>query len=296
MTFQHYPTLRFSEADALLESDKIIFNVCAQSDITNHQLHFIELVYVVDGCANHIVDDTSELIKKGDYFIMDCEKYHEYNKIDDNDFAIINCLFTPQFIDLTLSNCQRFEEIANNYLINFSFSQLKAPPTNQVFHDKDGHILDMLDALYNEYTKKDIGYLEVMRCRLIILLVDIMRQLQLPITEDNMIENDVIKYITRHVKKHFSENLSLKEIAQKHNYTSAHISKLFKKEIGMNFSDYLQSVRMQESCRLLSNTNKSISEIAFLVGYTDIKFFNKIFKRVIGMTPRQFKNTYNKKI
>ena len=289
-----YQTLKISEADALLENEKIIFNVCAQSDVSNHQHHFIELAYVLEGRANHIIDGTSATLSKGDYFIMDCEKYHEYKQIGDTNFVIINCLFTPQFIDQTLSNCQRFEEVANNYLINFSFCQLKEPPTNQVFHDEDGHILTMINELHHEYKKKDIGYLEVMRCRLIVLLIDIMRQLQLPNAEDNKTESDMIKYITRYAKKHFAENLSLKEIAKKYNYSSAHVSNLFKKETGITFSEYVQSIRIQESCRLLANTNKTVAEIVSLVGYTDIKFFNKIFKRVTGMTPRHFKNTYDK--
>ena len=44
---------------------------------------------------------------------------------------------------------------------------------------------------------------------------------------------------------------------------------------------------------VLANTNKSVAEIVNTVGYTDVKFFNKVFKRITGMTPRQFKQTYD---
>ena len=67
---------------------------------------------------------------------------------------------------------------------------------------------------------------------------------------------------------------------------------LFKTEMGVNFQEYVQSVRMKESCRLLINTSKKVSEIAAAVGYTDIKFFNEMFKRQIGMTPREFRGKY----
>ena len=65
--------------------------------------------------------------------------------------------------------------------------------------------------------------------------------------------------------------------------------------MGITFSEYVQSLRIQESCRLLANTNKNVAEIVNLVGYTDVKFFNEIFKRFTGMTPRQFKQTYDTK-
>ena len=60
----------------------------------------------------------------------------------------------------------------------------------------------------------------------------------------------------------------------------------------MTFQEYVQSVRIRESCRLLVNTQKKVAEIATLVGYTNIKFFNELFRRQMGMTPLQFRRTY----
>ena len=104
-----------------------------------------------------------------------------------------------------------------------------------------------------------------------------------------------MNHIIKHVNKHFTEPLSLKSFAEKYSYSSAHISNIFKRETGLTFSEYEKSIRIQESCRLLANTNKSVAEIVNTVGYTDVKFFNKVFKRITGMTPRQFKQTYDAK-
>jgi YesN/AraC family two-component response regulator len=60
--------------------------------------------------------------------------------------------------------------------------------------------------------------------------------------------------------------------------------------MNMTFSSYLQKVRINNACRLLANTNNKIEEIAHFVGYSDTKFFNSIFKKVLGSTPREYRN------
>jgi YesN/AraC family two-component response regulator len=57
----------------------------------------------------------------------------------------------------------------------------------------------------------------------------------------------------------------------------------------MSFSRYLQRIRVEQSCRLLENTDLRISEIAPKVGYDNVKFFNQIFKNTLGISPRQFR-------
>jgi YesN/AraC family two-component response regulator len=59
----------------------------------------------------------------------------------------------------------------------------------------------------------------------------------------------------------------------------------------MTFTDYLQNTRIENSCRLLIETNDSISEISQRVGYGNTKFFNKIFKSIIKTTPSKFRKS-----
>ncbi len=288
-----FKTWKIREIAPIVENEKITINICDVKETVMHGHRcFLELAYVIQGRANHVINGETSIIKKGDYFIIDYKTKHRYTQIGDTPFIIVNCLFVPQLIDQTLNNCQRFEEVINNYLINFDFCQLKQRPTNLIMHDSDGHIWKAVRNLCVEYEHKEVGYLESMRCQLILLLIDIMRQLKLPTAENVAFENDIVNYLVSQVNKHYTEPLSLKDIASKYNYSSAHVSNLFKRETGITFSEYLQSIRIQESCRLLANTNKSVAEVVTLVGYSDVKFFNKIFKRITGMTPRQFKQTH----
>jgi YesN/AraC family two-component response regulator len=164
---------------------------------------------------------------------------------------------------------------------------LEMNPTKFLYHDDDGRVLKILKRMLKEYEDKDMGYQEILRGQIIELLILTMRKIRLPDTES--VDNSMVRHIIKHVQKHYAEKLSLVELTQKYNYSLSYTSSIFKQETGYNFQEYVQTVRIKESCRLLLNTTKLVSEIAEAVGYVDTKFFNEIFKRQLGVTPRQYR-------
>lgn len=271
----------------IANKERIFLHICSEPASEIHEHDFLELTYVLNGQATHILDGVPSVLAKGDYFIVDYHKSHSYRQIGDEPFTVINCLFVPRFIDETLQGSHELGEVVNSYMIKFDFCRLKDHPTKFIYHDEDGHIGRLFKLLYEEHTEKPMGYLETMRCYLIAIIIHIMRQIQAPDYTEG--ESEMIRYTMDYVQKNFMDKLSLGEITQKFNYSLAHISHTFKKETGMTFQDYVQQVRIRESCRLLINTDKKVSEIALLVGYSNIQFFNEVFRRQTGMSPREFR-------
>ena len=271
----------------IANKERIFLHVCDAPVSEIHEHDFLELTYVLSGQATHILDGVPSVLSKGDYFIVDYHKAHSYRQIGDEPFTVINCLFVPRFIDETLQGSQELGEVVNSYMIKFDFCRLKDHPTKFIYHDDDGHIGRLFQLLYEEHTQKPMGHLETMRCYLIAIIIHIMRQIQAPNYTEG--ESEMIRYTMDYVQKNFMDKLHLCEITKDFNYSLAHISHTFKKETGMTFQDYVQYVRIRESCRLLINTTKKVSEIALLVGYSNIQFFNEVFRRQTGMSPREFR-------
>lgn len=279
----------------LTKREKIVVEIYDKPGVHYHEHDFLELSYVLEGSATHTTESGTTILSKGDYFIIDYHKSHKYTQIGEVPFTVINCLFVPRFIDETLQEYPtttkthhiELADVVNNYLIKFDFCRLKGHPSDFIYHDEDGQIGQLFQNLHREYQQKNMGYMETMRCYLILLLIDIMRQLQ--VSDQAETANKMVLAIADYVQEHFPEKLSLNELAEKYNYSLAHVSHTFKAETGMTFQDYVQSVRVRESCRLLINTPKKVAEIATLVGYTNIKFFNEVFKRHMGVTPREFR-------
>lgn len=101
--------------------------------------------------------------------------------------------------------------------------------------------------------------------------------------------NEIIKKAIRYISQNFSRNLTLDEVADHVHLNSAYFSTLFKQSTGSSFKEYLNMVRIEESKRLLSNTNYSIIDISLATGFEDQSYFSKVFKKYTGLTPKQYR-------
>lgn len=104
-------------------------------------------------------------------------------------------------------------------------------------------------------------------------------------------QNDkVVKLAKEYLDQHYKENISLMEVAEEYNISHFHLSKMFKKILGINYKDYLVQVRMEKAKELIRKERKTISEISQEVGYMDPNYFSKVFKKYTGMSPSEYAN------
>ena len=105
----------------------------------------------------------------------------------------------------------------------------------------------------------------------------------------NSDEQTTIKYLKEYVENNYIYDISMQEAAEEMGYSDAYFSKLFKQYFNQNFTAYLTEYRIKKAKELLSNTNHSIKDISRMVGYTDSNYFAKIFKRLVGEIPSQYR-------
>ena len=106
-------------------------------------------------------------------------------------------------------------------------------------------------------------------------------------------ENSMILQAKQYVAQHFSEDITLNDIAKHVCLSPAYFSTLFKNETGIGFVKYLQHIRVEHAKKLLKTSKMRISDIAQAVGYRDLKFFNKIFFSETNVTPSEFRKFYS---
>ncbi len=95
--------------------------------------------------------------------------------------------------------------------------------------------------------------------------------------------------IETYIKEHYAEELSMHELSEQMNYSEAYFCKLFKQCFRINFTAYLVAYRVEIAKEMLENTNINIKEIGKACGYTDSNYFSRIFKRVVGCTPTEYR-------
>lgn len=102
------------------------------------------------------------------------------------------------------------------------------------------------------------------------------------------IESKAIKDALQYIEEHYNEKITLEVLAKELYLNESYLSKLFKKEIGLNFSDFLNNIRIEKSKKLLLENNYKIYEIADKVGFSNSKYFISVFKNKTGKTPKEY--------
>ncbi len=106
------------------------------------------------------------------------------------------------------------------------------------------------------------------------------------------VSNLLILRAIQHMEIHYSDRISLKDVANELFISPNYLSELFKKKTGQTFSDYLLALRMEKSKSYLSNIAYKVSDIAGLVGFSDSRYFSSTFKKFYGMTPMEHRSRY----
>ncbi len=109
-------------------------------------------------------------------------------------------------------------------------------------------------------------------------------------SKDNILLRPALEYI----ENNYSRQITLDGMAAICNISSSYFSKLFKRDIGENFANYINKIRIRKAKELLETSNDSITNISMDLGFEECGYFIKVFKRLEGVTPAVYRNDFNK--
>lgn len=282
--------------DIFRKKEKIYINrALEQIDPHLHTHDFIEIAYVARGKGSHRIGNREYDVSRGDLFLINYNIPHEFRSLPGQpELVVYNCVFLPEFLDNSLVNCHDFGEITQHFLFRSLFPEEIENRADIKLLDRESKDIERLyEKMYREYQLQDRGYINLLRAYLIELLVKIFRLWQNDEKKIDQVEFQRRQLIDRaisYMEEHYSGNIKLDELATVALLSPGYFSTLFKKYTGMNVSEYIQKLRIEEACRLLQETQKKVIDIAGEIGYRDVKYFNKIFKRITGSTPSEYRN------
>lgn len=98
-----------------------------------------------------------------------------------------------------------------------------------------------------------------------------------------------IQQVTDYVREHVDAHMTLDEAARRAHISRSHFCRIIKRETGFTFTKYKNYLRIEQSKQYLCQTNISIAQVAFAVGYMDQNYYTRVFKRFVGMTPTKYR-------
>ena len=252
---------------------------------TYHSHNFVEIAYVAKGNGTHNINGKEYNVSEGDIFLINYDIKHEFIAKKEP-LLLYNCIFTPSYFDLALNESRNFFDITEHFLLSNLYANF---PTDYVFTSALGgenqHILNIYERLFYEFTTKKFGYRDIMRGYIIELLVNICR---LILNVDSEKTQKMLRVI-EHINVHYMEKICAEDLALMAGFSVSHFRRVFKSLTGKTLNLYVQTIRIQEACRLLKNKDINVEQIATAVGYSDMKHFYSVFKRITGKLPKDFR-------
>lgn len=255
----------------------------------NHNHIQFEICYIAKGRGKYKTEKTEYDFCDGDIFVFSSNEVHSIVAIDEN-LKLINLHIEPL------------------YLLGRPFDSLSEESINLCFFHKDGfsNLLDRRKTnnfknyfllLKEELLKKDAEYSLLVKSFVNLMLVELLRNFDY-ITRDNQLKGSHISGIRKavlYIDSHLSEKITLESISQLVGVTPNYFSTLFHKFCNIRFQDYLNARRVEKAGQLLGDENLELNmiEIAELCGFNNTANFNKAFKKQTGMTPSEYRHSYD---
>lgn len=232
-----------------------------------HYHSLYEIYFLEEGNCTYIIDDKLYNVEPGDIVIIPDGIIHhtKYDKIK-HSRILINCarVYIPDSIQSIISSGNYFYR--NPFIVN--------------------EIKKILEKIENEYNLKDSFSDEIISCFTHSLFYLLLRNTESCIDIDD--GNRIIELTVSYIRENFSTDITLSSLANKFSISPEHLSRLFKKETGLGFSKYLNSLRLQYAEQLLkSSERQSITQVAEICGFEDSNYFSKKFKEVYGISPKK---------
>lgn len=109
------------------------------------------------------------------------------------------------------------------------------------------------------------------------------------VEEEAEATNPLVREATEFIQENYAKDLSLTEVAEHLRISTGYLSTLMNQNLGCGFVDYLNQVRVDRACCYLEQNQLKNYEVAYKVGFNDEKYFSKVFKKIKGMTPKEYR-------
>ncbi len=261
-----------------------------QEDNQPHQHDFLELVIVFNGEGIHVCENDRYRICAGDIFLLKPGISHYYSQTDD--LELVNILYWPEALNLNLYDIGELP----GYHAFFEFEpamrrQHAFSGRMRLYGERLDYLRNLVTQLRDELSNQQNGGICMAVTYLMQIFVFIARNysaMQNP-TQMNLLR---LGATLSYIRNNCTSNLTLAEIARKAAMSPASLNRIFMKSVGMSPVNYLIAQRIARAKSLLTESNSSISSISEHSGFGDSNYFSRIFKKHVGMTPRDYRRKF----
>ncbi len=251
----------------------------------------MEVAIINSGRMEVLTDEESYIVEAGQGVILNQNVMHSFHSVEGENCTYYSLVFHPDFLFGREPSALKTQFL----LPAQSFAILKTLILNEnnSMHEA---MLDALNEVIAANLTKSFGYELAAKgylCQFWVVLINTLSATaNVPISPQTTLDEQRVKQAMLFIRLHHSEPITLDEIADSIPVSKSECCRCFKRTIQMSPFEYLMCYRIFEASKKIlnpANTTSSISEAAISVGFNNISYFNKLFKRYLGCTPSEYR-------
>lgn len=268
--------------------------------ISEHTHDYNQVWYVMKGCCNHWIGENCHSLTRGDIFVLPPFVVHEIKVTSDEEVKIIGCEFSNGFINENLPQGDEGSSLFDfAYLEPFLVSTEHVRPRLHLAGKALIKVEELMCEMLDEYVSESRYYELNIKADLLKLLAIVAREYEKNSSSENIELFDryreSINSAILYVNENYSSKISIDDICRIAMMSSSYFSHIFKQITGKTFVEYVNDLRIHKAMEILEKSATTISDICFEVGFNDITHFNRVFKKEMGLSPRQYRNIHSKR-
>ncbi|MCM1257536.1 MAG: AraC family transcriptional regulator [Roseburia sp.] len=259
-------------------------------DFSSVPLHWheeMEIIYIKKGHGQIMVDLENHLVSAGTLVLILPRQLHSIGQYEDFSMEYENIIFHP---DILLS--KKSDDCSSDFLLPLFTNMISLPTliTPELPNYKMlAKCIDGADEICKTYPKAFQFAIKSQLFSFFFLLFSTCTDMA--ILPKNKRSLDKMKQIIKYIECNYMEKITIADIASEIGVSSSHFMKFFKNTMGTSFIDYLNEYRLAMASRLLLSSDASVLDIANEVGFDNLSYFNRLFKKRFGMTPSNYRKS-----
>lgn len=243
-----------------------------------HWHEHIELLFFLEGGATVLVGSETIHTQDGDVIIVNPTEPHKVLRGDTPSLCFV-FIISPQFLGGSPDYFGMHWNAIDKKHIRFRHHI-----------PGDTQLQALMTACVEEYEKTQDGYQWAIRGYLSLLLCHLLRHHLQPGGKNDAQMDSRISRALKHIGQHYQEALSTRELAELSGLTEPYFCRLFHNITGMTVTAYIHTFRLSKAKDMLLTTEKSVAEIGEAVGFENIPYFSRSFKKQYALSPLQLRN------
>lgn len=289
-----------SKADNIIEAESIMpqeLEVYALKYIRYivekmHVHNFFEVNYVMTGTCRMIFENEVRSLKTGEFCIIAPCSRHDVT-IDDNS-VVLSLMLRETTFETTFFKLLAQEDLLAAFFRSILYSGKEAANYMLFSTDNSEDIRNAIKDIFMECHVSDTYSNTCAISRIHLLFSLLLRRyadtIQFYDRQQNAGEHSNFTQVLKYIQKEY-QSISLSELSEVFHYNPAYMSRLIKKNTGRTLLDILTDLKMTKASDLLLHTSLNIEEVATLSGYQSVDHFSRLFKKLHGLSPREYRNT-----